>query len=354
MDESLDALTAIKEPFLDIVASDINSYIVGQGHHCIDVIEKTAEDDDLVYRTHRASLNSDFCEVLYRFVRRKPHNGHILDSALTMPVCEIVSRRYEEFYQANADTVSAGVLAALTKDNLILDSFLNRVIDKALDKASSEVRKRVVHLIVHQIHSSTKDGALHAVGHQIGHVAATTAGSQVAVLVAHVLVKMLAGHIAVLVARILSSGLIKKLVLLVVKKVTIAAVGGIVIKFLAAHVAAAVGGTTIMWIALPLMVTYLCYKIATFPEKLGKEVSKSVRRELSERFTSMNKTILDKIFEQVVDDDKLVSALAGDKELKGILKSLAEKAMDGPGEPDTGVTADQPPNFWELRYWGIL
>jgi protein-disulfide isomerase-like protein with CxxC motif len=53
------------------------------------------------------------------------------------------------FYQENADIVSAGVLAALTKDSLILDSFLNRVADEALSKASSEVRKRIMHLIVH-------------------------------------------------------------------------------------------------------------------------------------------------------------------------------------------------------------
>lgn len=150
---------------------------MSQGCHCIDIIEKGAEKEDSVYCTWRASIDPDFCKVLYRFVRRKQYNNHVLDSALTTPVCDIVSKRYEDFYQENADTVSTGVLAALTKDNLILDSFLNRVADKALSKASSEVRKHVVHLIVHQIHNSTTDGALHIVGHQIGHVAATTAGT---------------------------------------------------------------------------------------------------------------------------------------------------------------------------------
>lgn len=296
----------------------------GPSCHCIDIIEKSAEKEDSVYCTWRASVDPDFCKVLYRFVRRKQHNGHVLDSALTKPVCDIVSECYEDFYKENADTVSAGILAVLTQDNLILDSFLNRVADKALSKASKEVRKRIVHLVVHQIHSSTTDGALHVVGQQIGHVAATTAGTQVAVLVAHVLVKLLATHIGALVAKILSSALIKKLVLLLVKKAVIVAVGGAVVNFLAVHVSAAIGGSSIMWVAIPLLVVYIGYRIATFPEKIGSEVSKSVRKELSDRFTPMNKSILDKILEQIVDGDELVAALAKDKEFRGILQDLAE------------------------------
>lgn len=291
----------------------------------VSIIEKSAEKEDVVYRTWRASVEPDFCKVFYRFVRRKQHNGHVLDSALTKPVCEIVSERFEDFYQENADTVSSGVLAVLTQDNLILDSFLNRVADKALSTASKQVRKRIVHLVVHQIHSSTTDGALQVVGQQVSHVAAATAGSQVVILVAHVLVKLLAAHIGALVMHILSSALIKKLVLLLVKKAVIAAVGGAVINFLAVHVSAAIGGGSIMWVVIPLLVAYIGYKIATFPEKIGKEVSKSVRKNLSQDFTTMNKSILEKIFEQVVDGEELVTALAKDKEFKGILKDLAEK-----------------------------
>jgi hypothetical protein len=54
-------------------------------------------------------------------------------------------------------------------------------------------------------------------------------------------------------------------------------------------------------------------------------VSKSVRKELLERFTPMNKSILDKIFEQVVNGEELVNALAEDKEFKSILTDLAKK-----------------------------
>ena len=65
--------------------------------------------------------------------------------------------------------------------------------------------------------------------------------------------------------------------LLLVKKVVIVAVGSAVINFLALHVSAAIGGCSIMWVAIPLVV-YMGYKIALFPDKIGEEVSKSVRK----------------------------------------------------------------------------
>jgi hypothetical protein len=325
MDEALNTLGARKDPFLDKVSDEIDSFIVKQGCHCLDILEKSAEKEDQVIRTWRASVEPDFCKVLYHFVRRKPHKGHVLDSALTIPVCDIVCNRYGDFYQENADVVSAGVLAALTKDNLILDSFLSRVADKALSKASKEVRKRIVHLIVHQIHSSASNGALHVVGQQIGHAAATTAGSQVAALVAQVIVKLLAAHIGALVAKILSSALIKKLVALLVKKVVVVAVGAAVVNFLAVHVSAAIGGSSVMWVVIPGLIGFMAYKIATFPKKIGKEVSKSVHKELLERFMPMNKSILDKIYEQVINGEELVNALAEDEEFKSILTDLAKK-----------------------------
>lgn len=326
MDKSLNVLVDRKGSFLYKVSQDVESYIVSQGCHCIDIVEKGAspEKEDVVYRTWRASIDPDFCKVLYRFVRHKLHNNHTLDSALTKPVCDIVTECYVDFYQENADTISAGVLAVLTNDNLILDSFLNRVVDKALSKVSSQVRKRIVHEVLHQIHSSTTDGALHVVSHQISAVAATTAGAQVTAILAHVLVKLLAGHIGIIVAKLLATPLIHKLAMILLKKAVIAAVGGAVLNFLAAHVSAAIGGSSIMWVAMPLLVVYIGYKIATFPETIGEEVAKKVREDLSGRFTPMNKTILDNILEKVIDGEELVAAIAKDKEFTGILKDLAE------------------------------
>jgi hypothetical protein len=325
MDQSLTALRGKKEEFLSDVQSDIRSYIRSTGNHCINIIEMDAENEDTIYCTWRASMDTDFCKILYRFVRKKGNRGRALDSALTQPVCRIVTEHYEKFYTDNADTVSAGILEALTKDHLILDSFVGRLADKALEKASKEVRERVVHIIVEQIHDSTATGTQHTIGHGISHVAATAAGTQVGAVLANVLLKLLAAHIGAIVAKIMSSALLKKLIVLLVKKVVITAVGAAVLNFLAVHVGVAIGGSTVMWIVAPLLLTYVGYKIYTFPEKIAEEVSNSVRKELSGRFDGMNESILDKIFDQIVNGEELVLAIAKNGEFQTMITDLAMK-----------------------------
>ncbi|MCJ1463481.1 hypothetical protein MMC07_002089 [Pseudocyphellaria aurata] len=147
-------------------------------------------------RTRRAFIDVDLCKVLYRFL------------------CNIISERYEEFYQEDVDTISAGVLAVLNNDSLILDSFLDRVTNKALSEASGQ--------------------------------------------------------------EILSSALIENLVLLVVKKAVIAAVCGALIKFLAVYVSIANGGSSIMWLVIPLLVMNMGYKIALFPGTGGERDRKEL------------------------------------------------------------------------------
>jgi hypothetical protein len=208
----------------------------------------------------------------------------------------------------------------LTSNNLILESIMNKLADKVLDKSAKHLREKVVGHIVHQVHDSVAAGTLHTVGHQVGTAAAHAASSTVGVAVIQILAKLLAAHIATIISKIMASAMVKKVVALIAKK----CVGGVVLSFMAAHVGAAAGGVSVAWIVLPVLVVYLTYKISTFPEKLGSKVSQSVVKELSDRFYGMNKDILDRIWSEVVSCEKLVDALADNEELKGMMKDLAK------------------------------
>jgi hypothetical protein len=318
MDSTLNTLNRSKDGFLLSVQRDIDAYIVKQKSHCIDIVERDNSTEKLL-RTHRASLDPDFAEVLYKFVRQKPYNGHKLDSALTDPICDIVCKKYQTFYEDNAKIVSQGVLEALTSNNLVLKSLINKLADKVLDKSASHIRGQVVQHIVHQIHNSVAAGTLHTVGHQVSTAAVHVASTTVGALVIQLIAKLLAAHIGTIIAKIMASALVKKVVALVAKK----CVFGVVVSFLAAHVGAAAGGVSVAWIVLPALVVYLGYKITTFPEKLGEKVSQSVKQELSDRFYGMNKDILDRILDEVVNGDKLLDALADNDELKKMMKDMA-------------------------------
>jgi hypothetical protein len=262
-------------------------------------------------------------------VRKQQYHGHDLDSALTEPISSQVENAYQEFYKSESEAISSGMLVMLAADELKLISFVDRITDIALDQFSNQVKKQVVHMVVHQVKESVNQGTLHSVGNHIGHLAATTAGSQVATIVAHLLFKLLAANIGHIVAKLLASAFLKKLLAILIKKFVLAAVTAAVLQFLATHVGIAAGGSTIMWIVMPLLIAYIGYKIATFPQKLGEKVSKKIRQELESKFESTNKTILEKIFESVFGGNDLVQAIAKDEEFQDMLRNLGEKVQGG-------------------------
>lgn len=105
-----------------------------------------------------------------------------------------------------------------------------------------------------------------------------------------------------------------------------------------------------MWIVLPLIVAYIGYQIATFPEKLGNKVSKKIRVELEQNFESTNKTMLQKIFDTVFGGNELVEIIAKDEEFQTMLKTLEKKLRldeEPAKQPEASVieikTDDPPP-----------
>lgn len=232
---------------------------------------------------------------------------------------------YQAFYESESEAISKGMLVMLAADEVKLKGFMDRIADIALDSFSAQVKKQVVKMVMHQVKNSVEQGSLHTVSHHIGHLAATAAGTQVATIVAHLLLKLLAANIGHIVAKTVGSAFLKKFLGILIKKFILAAVTGAVVQFMATHVGVAVGGSTIMWIVTPLLVVYIGYKIATFPEKLGEKVSVKIKEELAANFESTNRSILEKIFEDVFSGNDLVKAVVQDEEFKGMMRKLGEK-----------------------------
>lgn len=323
MEETLESLESRKTAFLDTVEIDIYNYIVGTGRQCIAIVQLSR--DNIIRCTWRPDLDDDlghYCKVLYKFVRKQPYKGSDLDSALTEPISNLVEAHYQSFYTQESDAISQGVLVELTRDEAKLQNMADMVADIAMKNLSKQARKQIAHLVVEHVKQSISQGTLHTIGQNISHVASTAAGTQIAVIIAHMLVKLLATHICQIVAKLLASAMIKNVIMLLVKKFVVVAVLGAVVKFLAIHVSIAVGGSSVMFIVLPLLIAYIGYKVATFPEKIGEEVSHSVRAKLAEKFTSINKGVLEKVLEVVFEGDKLVKVITEDPEFQALTKRL--------------------------------
>jgi hypothetical protein len=109
------------------------------------------------------------------------------------------------------------------------------------------------------------------------------------------------------------------------KKFVLAAITAAVLNFLAVHFGTVLAGASFMWVVLPLIAGHVAWKIHEFPKELGEKVSKSVRAELDGRFDSMNKTILENIFDSVFKSNDLVQAISNDPEFRDVMRRLGER-----------------------------
>jgi hypothetical protein len=109
-------------------------------------------------------------------MRRKRHDGHDLDSALTEPILKIIEDKYAALYNSHGEEISSDFLEKLKNDNILLNSFVERLADKVSGKISKKARAKIVHLLVEQIHDAATSNTSHIVGQHISHFASTAVG----------------------------------------------------------------------------------------------------------------------------------------------------------------------------------
>jgi len=333
-----DIFEADKTAFLDDVQTSVRSYIIGTGKQCIAIVEKIptstpASGDQVQYHLYKHELHLDsdlaeFAQVLIHFIRRKPHDGHDLDSALTEPVLEIIEDKYVKLFESHGEEISSEFLEALKKNNILLNSFLERLADKVSGKIATKIRTKIVHLLVLHIHDAATSNTSRIIGQNISHFAATAMGSQIAAIAAHVLLKSISVNMVHIIAKFLASAAFKKVIVVLLHKLIVGIIMAAVLHFLAANVGAAIGAGTIMFIIVPIVAVIIIKQIVDFPKKLGNEVSESVRAHLASNFGQANNDILAKTFQEIFNDDKLLEAVANDVDVRRMIEKLSEEIVN--------------------------
>ena len=322
-------LDADKAAFLDEVEKSVRQYVIGTGKQCVAVVEKIPTSDGYVSYKHEMHMNRElreFAEVLIKFIRGKRHDGHALDSALTEPILKIIEDKYVALYNTHGEEITSEFLKMLKNDNILLDSFVSRLVDEVLGKVSKKVRAEIVHLLVDQIRDAATSKTAHIIGQHISHFASTAVGAQIASVAAHALLKAIAMNMGLIVKKFLASAAAKKVGALLMHKV-MGVITTAVVNFLLIHFGSAIGVGALMWIILPIVAVILYEQIENFPKKMGDEVSKSVRSYLASNFQQTNKDIFEKIFEEIFNGEKLLEAVAEDENVKDMLRALCDKVM---------------------------
>jgi len=324
-----------KIPFLNDLEASIHAYIVGTGRQCIAVVQKipnrgTTDDDPASeYTLCKYELNMNdlgsFVKVLFKFMTKKRHNGHELDSALTVPVLDIVQRKFMDLYEARRQQISHELLRALRTDDFLLECFIRRLSDVVSTRLSREAQRQIVHLIAHEMNDAHSSHATHVIGDRVAHFATTTVGTRVAMMAAKVLIHALGTNIGHVILKFLSSAAFKKLLYALLRKKAMFIIASAVVKFLALTFGGTVGAGAISFVIFPVMAGILYKQMHGFPKKLGKEVSKSVRNHLSLEFEGMNRKVLSDTFEKIFEGRELLEAVAEDPNIHEMFHNLSQE-----------------------------
>ena len=281
-----------------------------------------SDGDRKVWETHRVSFDANFIKVLYKFIRGKSLKGHQLDSALTPRILEIIERNFVSLYDRHRREISDEFVERLKDNNILLNSFIERLTDKVLDKIASHSRKKMVETLAIQIQHTASSQSAHAVAHHVSQFASTALGSQIAVVTATAIMKVIMAKIGPIVAKFLASAAFKKVIAAIAHKLIVGVITSTVLHFLAAHIGAAIGASAMLIIIIPIVAAILIEKIKNFPQKLGKEVSASIRQHLANSFESRNKNILEQVFDRIFWGDELLKAVTQDEGVKKAVEKL--------------------------------
>src|SRR5687767_6808806 len=87
-----------KSQFLSSVQTDVARYIAKQGKGCLALVERIPNGD----RQWKPSLHPGYAARLIAFCFEMPYDGHALDSALTEPIAQMVTKAFQNLHEENA------------------------------------------------------------------------------------------------------------------------------------------------------------------------------------------------------------------------------------------------------------
>jgi len=241
------------ESLLSELETSIHSYVKGTGKKCIAIIEK--DTSNKVLHTYQVPSLKDFhgvtqfAEIFIKFIRNETLNGNELGSIHTVPIHEIIQEKHPVRFQStrNSKNWVRKILKRLTSDHTRARKFLQRVTEKTNHKIPEIVRAEIRGLGVQYFKNVMND--------VLRCQPADAVGSMAAHLVTE---RESRGFVTV--------------------KTGIASL----IKYILAKVALTSGWATAVMIALWVTsaVALAIKEIRHFPDKLGRQLGKSVCQEI--------------------------------------------------------------------------
>jgi hypothetical protein len=306
------------------------------------MITTTSPEGEIVKWT--LSDGVDFFSRFYHFLMKKDFDKYgktyKLDSALTDPIVQQVTKNYENLILAHQNELLDMVLLKIVTSDALRESIVNHItVTNPLAKINKGVAKKVVENlligglkekliatssnIAHEVMNSTTQILSDSISSGVATKAAIMAAKAATTSVGKIAISKLAFLISKSLIPMLTKLLAKPAVAMMMKKFVVTAVLGSFLKIAAAKLGLSFGAA--LWIVLlPLLAAWIKRDIDNFPITLATEISQNVRQDMNIGFETNLSTIYENLLESFTERstiDQLANSIVQDSVLMASLTS---------------------------------
>lgn len=312
----VNSLGSNKSSFLSDVKYDINSYISNRSvSDCLTLVTRYS-DGSTGAKWYPSEVLDGYTERFIAFLRNEKYNDNVIDSALTDPVVEIVSKRFERFYSENASLISKPLLESILSNHTLVTQLANQIIDASSGTIPSYLKSQLTSSIVHYLEDNIHTNVVHLSAQAVQNIVATTTSYAVAIPVSATLLKYLAFSLKGVIAKLLATAATKTMLAGILKKI----VASKIIAAIIALVGTSISGSAIAWVVAPLLAAYIAYEAYNLPSNLGTKVSEAVANELSGEFDRINRNVASQLAQGFASS--ALSSFAGDVAKDDAIKDM--------------------------------
>lgn len=305
-----------KSCFLSDIRHEINSYISTRTvSDCLTLVTRYSDDSSGV-KWYPSEALDGYIERFIAFLRNRKYKGSAVDSALTDPVVNIVSKRFEKFYSENAAFISKLLLESILSNHTLATQLANQIIDASSGAIPSYLRSQLTSSIVHYLEDSIHTNVVHLSAQAVQNTVATTTSYAVAIPVSATLLKYLAFSLKGVIAKLLATAATKTMLAGILKRIVAAKI----IAAITAFVGTSVSSSSIALVVAPLWATYIAYEAYNLPSNLGTKVSEAVANELSGEFDRINRNVASQLVQGFASS--ALSSFAGDVAKDDAIKDM--------------------------------
>lgn len=323
VDEIVKSLGNKKGQFLSSVETSIDSYISNKSwQDCLTIVLRNS-NGDVSSKWHPSEIKNGYTPRFIAFLRKKPYNGYIVDSALTDGVVEIVTNKFSLFYKENTSAISNALLDQMLKNHVFIEQLSSQVIEISNGSLPSAIKSQMTAAIIHHLEKAMNINIAESCSHVIvastGQIVALSASIPITKAMIAAMGKSIAFFMKTAIAKVLASTAMKTMMMTAVKKIVAAKIVATIIALVGTHLS----GISVAWVIIPLLLAFFAYEVSHLPQKMGKKVSEAVKKELNGEFEKINKTITMQIVGSLSSSviNVIANDIAKNEEIKEMLRS---------------------------------